>query len=304
MESYDRPRPLRSVVIPIVLFLLTLLCTTALGARIAFHFERDLPGLDFLEDLNTFPELLHRPELLLDGLSYSLTLLLVLLAHEFGHYFACRYHGVASTLPYFLPAPSFIGTFGAFIRFRSAVKSRRELFDVGIAGPLAGFIFVLPVLGIGLALSRIVPGMGAGAEARLGLPLLMQWLGTWIFPGARMMDLNMHPVARAAWVGLLATALNLLPVGQLDGGHIVYSWLGERQRWVSLVVIVLLGLLGFLFWPWFFWAGVLLLVGRRHFPVVDPQGLDWKRKVLLALAGLIFVLSFMPAPLIYSTPVQ
>ena len=105
-------------------------------------------------------------------------------------------------------------------------------------------------------------------ETRLGLPLLIQWLGAWIFPGARMVDLNMHPVARAAWVGLLATALNLLPVGQLDGGHIVYSWLGERHRWVSLAVIVMLGLMGFLFWPWFFWAGILLLVGRRHFPVV------------------------------------
>ena len=304
MEIYDRPRPLRAVLVPIILFLLTLVCTTAVGARAAFYFERDLPGLDFLEDLYAFPEMLRRPELLLGGLPYSLTLLLVLLAHEFGHYFACRYHRVASTLPYFLPAPSFIGTFGAFIRFRSAVKSRRELFDVGIAGPLAGFTVGLPVLGVGLALSRIVPGIGAGAEARLGMPLLMQWLGAWVFPGARMMDLNMHPVARAAWVGLLATALNLLPVGQLDGGHIVYSWLGERQRWVSLVVIVLLGLLGFLFWPWFFWAGILLLVGRRHFPVVDPQGLDWRRKALLALAGLIFVLSFMPAPLIYNTPVQ
>jgi membrane-associated protease RseP (regulator of RpoE activity) len=304
VQSDDRPRPQRAVLIPVGLFLLTLLCTTALGSRVAFHFDRNLPGLDFLEDLNTFPELLRRPELLLDGLSYSLTLLLILLAHELGHYFACRYHRVACTLPYFLPAPSFIGTFGAFIRFRSALKSRRELFDVGIAGPLAGFVFVLPALGIGLALSRIVPGLGGGAETRLGLPLLIQWLGAWIFPGARMIDLNMHPVARAAWVGLLATALNLLPVGQLDGGHIVYSWLGERHRWVSLAVIVMLGLMGFLFWPWFFWAGILLLVGRRHFPVYDDQGLDRKRKILLVLIGLIFLLSFMPAPLLYTTPVQ
>ena len=300
MESDARPHARRAVLVPISLFLLTLLCTTALGSRLAFHFERNLPGLDFVDDLNAFSELLHRPSLLLSGLSYSLTLLVILLAHEFGHYFACRYHRVACTLPYFLPAPSFIGTFGAFIRFRSALKSRRELFDVGIAGPLAGFLFVLPALGVGLAMSRVVPGLGESGETRLGLPLLIQWVGAWIFPGARMMDLNMHPVARAAWVGLLATALNMLPIGQLDGGHIVYSWIGERHRWVSLLVILLLGLAGFLFWPWFFWAGVLLLVGRRHFPVYDDQGLDRKRKILLAVAGLIFVLSFMPAPLIYA----
>jgi len=290
----------RAILIPLVLFLLTLLCTTALGARVQFHFERNLPGLDFVEDLKAFVDLFHRPELLLDGLPYSVTLLLILLAHEFGHYFACRYHGVLCTLPWFLPAPSFIGTFGAFIRFRSPLKGRRELFDVGIAGPLAGFIFLLPALGIGLALSRIVPGLGESGEARLGTPLAIQWIGGWLFPGANLADLNMHPVARAAWVGLLATALNLLPVGQLDGGHVVYSWLGERHRWVSFATIGALALMGFLFWPWFFWAGVLLLVGRRHFPVYDDEQLDGKRKALLVVAVLIFALAFMPAPLQYN----
>ena len=304
MESDDRPRTPRAVLIPIGLFLLTLLCTTALGARLAFHFDRNLPGLDFLEDMTAFTELLRRPAMLLDGLSYSLTLLLILLAHELGHYFACRYHRISCTLPYFLPAPSFIGTFGAFIRFRSALKSRRELFDVGIAGPVAGFLFVLPALAVGLAWSRVVPGLGEGAETRIGLPLLIQWLGAWVFPGAHVADLNLHPVARAAWVGLLATALNLLPVGQLDGGHLIYAWLGERHKWVSLAAIVAVGVMGFVFWPWFFWAGILLLVGRRHFPVYDSQGLDWKRKILLAIAGLVFLLSFMPAPLIYGSPVQ
>ncbi|MDR3717554.1 MAG: site-2 protease family protein [Bryobacteraceae bacterium] len=303
MESDNsRPRKVRAVLIPLVLFLLTLLCTTALGSRVAFHFERNLPSLDFVEDLMAFPDLLHQPRLLLDGLPYSLALLLILLAHEFGHYFACRYHHVLCTLPWFIPAPSFIGTFGAFIRFRSPVKSRRELFDIGIAGPLAGFIFVLPALGIGLALSRIVPGLGEAGDARLGLPLAVQWIGAWLFPGANLADLNMHPVARAAWVGLLATALNLLPVGQLDGGHIVYSWLGERHRWVSFGTIGVLAVMGFLFWPWFFWAGVLLLVGRRHFPVYDDERLDWRRKALLIVAVLILIVAFMPAPLQYNEP--
>ncbi len=303
MESDNsRPRQVRAVLIPLVLFLLTLLCTTALGARVAFHFERNLPGLDFIEDLKAFGDLIQQPALLLGGLPYSLTLLLILLAHEFGHYFACRYHGVLCTLPWFLPAPSFIGTFGAFIRFRSPLKGRRELFDVGIAGPLAGFLFVLPALGIGLALSRVVPGLGEAGEARLGLPLAIQWIGAWLFPGSSLADLNLHPVARAAWVGLLATALNLLPVGQLDGGHIVYAWLGERHRWVSFGTIAALALMGFLFWPWFFWAGVLLLVGRRHFPVYDDERLDWKRKALLFVAVLILIVAFMPAPLLYNEP--
>lgn len=303
MESDNsRPRQVRAVLIPLVLFLLTLLCTTALGSRVAFDFERNLPSLDFVGDLAAFPELFRQPWLLLDGLPYSLTLLAILLAHEFGHYFACRFHGVLCSLPWFIPAPGFIGTFGAFIRFRSPVKGRRELFDVGIAGPLAGMLFVVPALGIGLALSRVVPGLGDAGDARLGLPLAIQWLGAWLFPGANLADLNLHPVARAAWVGLLATALNLLPVGQLDGGHIVYSWLGERHRWVSLGALAVLAVMGFLFWPWFFWAGLLFFVGRRHFPVYDDERLDPKRKALLILAALIFLLSFMPAPLLYNEP--
>jgi len=269
---------------------------------VAFDFERNLPSLDFVGDLAAFPELFRQPWLLLDGLPYSLTLLAILLAHEFGHYFACRFHGVLCSLPWFIPAPGFIGTFGAFIRFRSPVKGRRELFDVGIAGPLAGMLFVVPALGIGLALSRVVPGLGDAGDARLGLPLAIQWLGAWLFPGANLADLNLHPVARAAWVGLLATALNLLPVGQLDGGHIVYSWLGERHRWVSLGALAVLAAMGFLFWPWFFWAGLLFFVGRRHFPVYDDERLDPKRKALLILAALIFLLSFMPAPLLYNEP--
>ncbi len=304
MESHDRPRPLRAVLIPIGLFLLTLLCTTGVGACFADHFQRNTPGLDPLEPLYAAPQFMRRPELLVRGLPYSLTLMAILLAHELGHYFACRYHKVACTLPYFLPVPFLIGTFGAFIRFRSAVKSRKELFDVGIAGPLAGFVLVMPVLIVGLALSRVVPQMKDGIETPLALPALFHWLAAWILPGCGIAELNLHPMARAAWVGLLATSLNLLPVGQLDGGHLIYAWLGERHKWVSLAVILLLGAMGFLFPPWFIWAGALLLVGRRHFPVYDRQGLDRRRKILLAVAGLIFVMSFIPAPLIYSTPLQ
>jgi membrane-associated protease RseP (regulator of RpoE activity) len=294
----------RAILIPSSLFVATLLCTTALGAEISFQFNHNLPSLDFLDELKIFPEIWRHPALLLTGLPYSVTLLLILLAHEFGHYFACQFHDVSCTLPHFLPAPSFIGTFGAFIRFRSALKGRRALFDVGIAGPLAGFILVMPALAIGLAKSRIVPGFGEGGDTRLGMPLLIQWLGSWLFPGAHLLDLNLHPVARGAWVGLLATALNLLPIGQLDGGHIVYAWLGERHRWVSLAMIGGLFCLGFLFWPWFVWSAVLLLIGRRHFPVYDDTRLDPKRMILLVLAFVIFFCCFMPAPLLYNEPQQ
>jgi membrane-associated protease RseP (regulator of RpoE activity) len=288
--------------VPVLLFLLTLFCTTALGARVAFHFAHNLPSLDFLDDLKIFRQLLHHPEVLLQGLPYSLTLLLILTAHELGHYFACRYHGISCSLPHFIPAPGFIGTFGAFIRFRSYIGSRRELFDVGIAGPLAGFLFVIPALGIGLGLSRVVPGFGAGGDMRLGLPLLVRGLAGWLFPGAALADLSLHPVARAAWVGMLATALNLLPIGQLDGGHMVYAWIGERHRWVSFGMIGVLVLLGFVFWPWFVWAAGLFFLGRRHFPVYDDARLDWKRKLLLVFALLIFIACFIPAPLQYNEP--
>lgn len=285
----------------ILLFLLTFLTTTTLGARLAFNFDRNLPPFDLEHDLMVFVQVLRAPSILADGLPYSVTLLLILLAHEFGHWFACVYHGIEASLPFFLPAPTFIGTFGAFIRFRSAVKSRRELFDVGVAGPLAGFAFAIPALGVGLALSKVVPGIGLQGEMQLGTPLLMRLIEAWLFPGSAPADIYLHPVARAAWVGLLATALNLLPVGQLDGGHIVYACFGEKHSKVSLAVICLLLPLGFIYWPWWFWAVILFFWGRRHFSVYDMGPLGKGRWQLLALTLLIFVLSFIPAPVLYNS---
>jgi len=285
----------------LLLFVLTLFTTTALGARLAFNFRHNLPAFDLEHDLTTFLEVFRDPSALLDGLPYSLTLLLVLTAHEFGHWFACVYHGISASLPYFLPAPTFIGTFGAFIRFRSAVKSRQELFDVGVAGPLAGFAFALPALAIGLALSKVVPGIGEQGEMQFGTPLLLRITEWWLFPGAAAADVYLHPVARAAWVGLFATSLNLLPIGQLDGGHIVYACFGERHRMVSTVAIVLLAFLGFVYWPWWVWAVVLFFVGRKHFFVFDTGGLGRGRWRLLILTIVIFLLSFIPAPVLYNS---
>ncbi len=283
-----------------LLFLLTLLTTCAFGARMRFAFDHNLPAYDMERDLDALLAVWRDPRVLSDGLPYALTLLLILAAHELGHYLSCRYHSIAASPPYFLPSPLFIGTFGAFIRFRGAVPNRKSLFDVGVAGPLAGFLFVVPALGIGLALSRVVPGLGGQSDIQFGTPLLMRLVEMWLFPGVAAEDISLHPVARAAWVGLLATALNLLPVGQLDGGHLVYSAFGEQHRRVSLGVILLLVPLGFVYWPWWVWAAVLFLLGRKHFMVAGAEGLDPARKWVLALAFAIFALSFIPAPVLYN----
>ena len=285
----------------LLLFGLTFFTTTALGARLAFNFTHNLPAFDLEHDLDVFLQVFRHPSLLLAGLPYSLTLLLILTAHEFGHWFACVYHNISASLPYFLPAPTFIGTFGAFIRFRSAVKGRKELFDVGVAGPLAGFVFTIPALGIGLALSKVVPGIGAQGEMQFGTPLVIRLVEMWLFPGVPVQDIYLHPVARAAWVGLLATALNLLPVGQLDGGHIVYACYGEGHRRISLAVVILMIPLGFVYWPWWVWAAVLFILGRRHFSVFDNTDVGDARWKLLVVAVVIFALSFIPAPVLYNS---
>ncbi|GIU75471.1 MAG: metalloprotease [Bryobacteraceae bacterium] len=284
----------------ILLFAATLFTTTALGARLHYNFTHQLPPFDLEQDLSAFTDAMREPRLLVDGLPYALALMLVLLAHEAGHWLACYYHDIDASLPYFLPAPTFIGTFGAFIRFRSAVKSRRELFDVGVAGPLAGFLFVIPVLGVGMALSQVAPGIGQQSEIQFGSPLLVRLLEMWLFPGVPSEDIYLHPVARAAWVGLLATSLNLLPIGQLDGGHIVYACFGERHRAISTAAIGAMALLGFVYWPWWVWAAVLFFIGRRHFHVYDVAPLGPGRQRVFALTVVIFALSFIPAPVLYN----
>jgi membrane-associated protease RseP (regulator of RpoE activity) len=231
------------------------------------------------------------------GLPFSLTLLAILLAHEFGHYMACVYYGLDASLPYFLPAPTLTGTFGAFIRIRSAIFERRVLFDVGIAGPLAGFVFLLPALAVGLAFSKIIPGIARQGSLEFGVPALQWLLASAIFPGVPGADIYLHPVARAAWIGILATALNLLPIGQLDGGHILYAMWGERHRLVSRIFIAVLVPLGiFFWWAWLLWAVVFFWLGRRHPVVYDEAGLDLGRRRLGWLALAILILCFTLAP--------
>jgi membrane-associated protease RseP (regulator of RpoE activity) len=277
-----------------LLFALTLVTTCMVGAVMQHDFERNVP-FNLEESLEWWGYFWHQPAALLQGLPYSLTLLLILLAHEFGHYVAAAFHQVDSSLPFFLPSP-FFGTFGAFIRIRSPIYTRRALFDIGVAGPLAGFIFLLPALAVGLAFSKVIPGVGHEGSHYFGVPALQWLLERIVFPGTTSADIYLHPVARAAWVGMFATAMNLLPIGQLDGGHILYSFFPVRHRTVSKALCILMLPLGIFWTPWIFWAVVLWLLGRRHPIVYDVAEPNAARRKLGWLALAIFILCFTWQP--------
>ncbi len=260
-------------------------------------FLANLPPLGVEELWDAFVNGWRHPAALLYGLPFSLTLLTILLAHEFGHFVTCVHYGLDASLPYFLPAPVLTGTFGAFIRIRSPIYYRGTLFDVAVGGPLAGFVFLLPALAIGLAFSKVIPGIANQGTFHYGAPALLWLLEKAIFPAVPSNDIYLHPVARAAWVGLLATAWNLLPIGQLDGGHIVFSLADNRHKlltWTFLGILVVLGI--WLWQGWLLWA-VALFFGRRHPPLFDNQALGSGRKQLAWLTLIIFLLCFTPAPL-------
>lgn len=289
-----------------ILFLLSLFTTTTLGA-VAYLFTRTdaTTTLSPILSPTTIVKVWGDPKLLYLGFSFSLPLLFILLCHELGHYLMCRHYGLDSTLPYFIPAPLALGTFGAFIKIRSAIRNKRELFDVGIAGPIAGFVALIPFLIYGIAHSQpaiVVPPEPGAAGAMLFIPgrCLAVLATAWLFHGhlAPGAILDLHPFALAAWFGLLATALNLIPLSQLDGGHILYAVTGRVQRRLALPLWGALVLAGFVWWSgWLFWCLLVLLMGLRHPRVSDEaQALDGKRRWLAAIALLLFVLSFMPIP--------
>jgi membrane-associated protease RseP (regulator of RpoE activity) len=282
----------------LLLFALTVATTTIAGAAQYASFLDDFRGSTALP--MPFTALLVR------GIWYSGTILTILGCHELGHYFACRYYDVDASLPFFIPAPILLtGTMGAFIRIREPIPQKRMLFDIGIAGPIAGFLVAVPALFIGVALSHVVRlPANQSNMLELGEPLLFKF-ASWLLWGTQPAgySLNMHPMAFAAWFGLLATALNLFPMGQLDGGHIAYAVLGPRlsTRLTFATVAVTMGLAWFAS-SWIVWTvltiAMLVAFGPRHPRVFDEEvPLDRTRLLLALFAVAMFILCFTPAPI-------
>jgi membrane-associated protease RseP (regulator of RpoE activity) len=281
----------------VLLFVLTVATTTLAGT---LHYAAFLSDFMLRDIRLSVPLVLH-------GFWYSATILTILGCHELGHYFACRYYDVDASLPYFLPFPlPMTGTLGAFIRIREQIPRKRMLFDIGIAGPLAGFVIAVIALFVGLAMSHVVPLPSDVGQLekldQLGEPLLFK-LATFVLWGTQPngYSLNLHPVAFAAWFGLLATALNLFPIGQLDGGHISYAVLGRRSTIVTFVMIGVAISLIYFSRSWVVWTTLMVVMlkvfGARHPPVFDEDvPLDRARQVLAVVALVIFVLCFTPAP--------
>jgi membrane-associated protease RseP (regulator of RpoE activity) len=252
------------------------------------------------EFVHAFTLVYREPLALAAGLPFALTLLAILLAHELGHFFACRHHHIHSSYPFFIPFPTLIGTLGAFILIRSPIRTTRALFDVGASGPLVGFLVAVPALVYGIVYAKFVPGLAVPADNKiiLGAPLILHLLAPIFHHGAKAASLLLHPVGRAAWVGLFATSLNLLPAAQLDGGHIIRSLSQRAHRISSLLLPALLALLAFRYWGgWYLWAALLVGIRfMRTLPIYHPEPLDSRRRATAFLSLLVFILSFMPAP--------
>ena len=249
------------------------------------------------------------------GLPFAIAFIGILLGHELGHYLAAKRHGIPVSLPYFIPFPpyfSIVGTLGAFIRLRGPMVKRSVLFDVGVAGPFASFLLSLPVLIVGLRMSDVVAGGGSqvhpfmiqflGEPMRVGTGPLLDLLTAASVPGFESgSTVALHPLAFAGWLGIFVTALNLLPLGQLDGGHVLYALLGRGQRWLGWGFVVLMVPLGFVWWGWWVWGGIAVMVSRgrvAHPPVLmDDVAMGKGRRALAVIAIAIFVISFSPAPL-------
>jgi membrane-associated protease RseP (regulator of RpoE activity) len=281
----------------LLLFLLTLVSTTLFGFALVRSFQAGNP-FDVRSIWDSYVLFSHGDAAVWSGLRFSIPLLLILLTHELGHYVECLLWRVDASLPYFLPSPTLFGTLGAFIRIRSPIYTRKSLFDIGIAGPLAGFVMLIPFLVAGVMMSHVLPAASQPGPFIFGTPLALRAVEWMRFGSLQPSRILLHPMAVAAWAGLLATFMNLLPMGQLDGGHILYAVFGERShRVVSLSVVILLVLLGFLYWPWWFWAVVTFFVFRRHPLVYDQRPISQGRSFLCIVALVVFVLSVSIVPI-------
>ena len=268
-----------------ILFLLTIFTTLFAGA------------------LMEGAQIYSNPLEIFKGMPFSFTLLLILGTHEFGHYYYAQKHKVDATLPYFIPAPPFlflIGTFGAFIKIKSPIYRKDALLQIGAAGPIAGFIIAVPALVIGLLLSEVIEKKDIQGAIILGDSILMKVLTFITHPGLlESQDIMLHPIAFAGWIGLLVTMLNLLPIGQLDGGHIAYAMLGDKQDIIGKLAFLLLIPLSFFSINWLIWGILLLLLMRsvKHPPIQDIHvPLSYKDKRIGYACLIIFILCFIPAP--------
>jgi len=281
----------------ILLLAATFLTTTVVGARMHFHYLHNQPVLLPDEDLLwPFVTWMGHPSELLPGLPFSLTLMFILLAHEMGHYLYARHYRVYATLPFFIPFVSLIGTLGAFIRIKSQIPSRAALFDIGIAGPIAGFIPSCAAVLAGLSLSHPLPSNAGSPDNELGFPLFFHLAARILHTSVPLSSFSLHPIAVAGWVGMFATALNLLPGGQLDGGHILFSVLPKLHRWISFVtVLALIPLTKYCWAGWLLWAVVLWLTSH-HPPVPTYPRISGSRKLVALFGVAMLVLAFTPAP--------
>lgn len=271
----------------IFLFFLTCITTLAAGALQA--------GVDLIED----------PFGIITGFPFAATLIIILLVHELSHYAASRKHHAEATLPYFIPAPSIIGTFGAFIKMKSPIPTRAALVDIGASGPIAGFFVSIGACVIGLGLSTVIPLQQTEGMMNLGESLVFSFL-SWVVIGTlpANTDILLHPIAFAGWIGLFVTAINLFPIGQLDGGHVTYALFGRHHHTISYVLVGVLGALGtaaFLWnvaWEgWLVWAVLMIVLGLEHPPVIYwEERLDPARRRIGIFSFLVFFVTFVPAP--------
>jgi membrane-associated protease RseP (regulator of RpoE activity) len=266
-----------------------------------WNFRRGIPVFASADDFVPLFWIFDHPRELAGGASFSFTLLSILLAHELGHWMLCARHRIVASWPYLLPAPTLSGTAGAVIRIRFGIPSPDALMDVGIAGPIAGFVVAIPATVLGLLLSKAATGPAQPVLIRLNAPLAMQLLYAplrLLLPAAPPIeDLIWHPVLVAAWVGLFITSLNLIPAGQLDGGHILYALSPRWHRWMTIAVPLLLLLAGITLWiGWLLWGMILLIPAMRHPHVGRTPELSGNRRIFAWIALLMLALTFLPAP--------
>ena len=279
---------LRRSAVPALLFVVTMFTTTAVGMRYMHNFVAGQSPLGGDADVLPFVWMFHNLSSLTSGLPFSITLVGILLAHEFGHYFACRFSGVKATLPYLIPAPSLSGTFGAVIRLKSRVRTRAALIVIGAAGPVMGFVVALGTVTYGLMHSTYA---AQPVMHRIQAPLLVALLQRALNDGQDLSLVVPHPVLVASWIGLLITALNLIPAGQLDGGHIVYAFSPRLHKVCSVIVIAGMFVLGILSWAgWLVWAGILMMPGMRHPKVQNEEQLGRGLMVLLPVCAVILIM--------------